>query len=213
MPFGSSGLCMALRIDDRRAAILADPGFGKHLTDHMVTASFGAGAWSALDLGPRRDLALSPAAMVFHYGQAIFEGLKAFRQPDGSVALFRPDENAARFDHSARRLAMPELPAGFFTSACIELVRADAHAVPAQPGQSLYLRPTMIATEAALGVRAAREYLFMVIASPVGSYFPSAAVRPIVVWATHDYVRAAPGGTGAAKCSGNYAASLAAKDQ
>src|SRR4051812_45871638 len=192
----------------------SDPGFGRSFTPHMVVGRYRADdGWGELDVVPFHELSMSPAAMVFHYGQAIFEGLKAFRHPDGSVALFRPEENAARFDSSARRLAMPELPAGFFTTACAELVRADADAVPAQPGQSLYLRPTMIATEAALGVRSAREYLFMVIASPVGSYFPSAAVRPIVVWVTDDYVRAAPGGTGAAKCSGNYAAGLAAKDQ
>jgi branched-chain amino acid aminotransferase len=191
-----------------------DPGFGRTFTPHMAVARYDARVgWSELEVVPFAELPMSPAAMVFHYGQAIFEGLKAFRQPDGSVALFRPDDNAARFDASARRLAMPELPTGLFTSACVELVRADAQAVPAQPGQSLYLRPTMIATEAALGVRSAHEYLFMVIASPVGSYFPSASVRPIVVWATDDYVRAAPGGTGAAKCAGNYAAGLAAKDE
>ena len=194
----------------RRAEILADPGFGRHLTDHMVTARFAGGAWSDLALEPLADLALSPAAMVLHYGQAIFEGMKAYRQPDGSVALFRPDDNAARFDRSAVRMAMPELPAGMFVEACRSLVTADVDWVPSNPGQSLYLRPLMFATEPNLGVRAAAELLFAVIASPVDTYFPG-GVRPISVRAADDAVRAAPGGLGAAKCAANYSASLQAK--
>jgi branched-chain amino acid aminotransferase len=153
---------------------------------------------------------LSPAALSLHYGQEIFEGLKAYRQPDGSVALFRPDANATRFDLSADRLAMPRLPDGMFTSSCIELVRRDEAFVPSVFGQSLYLRPIMIASEAGLGVRPANEYLYAVIASPAGSYFPG-GIRPLTVWTTEHYVRAVAGGTGAAKCAGNYAASLAAK--
>ena len=190
-----------------------DPGFGRQFTDHMAVARYGPGrGWTDVEVVPFSELSLSPAAMVFHYGQAIFEGLKAFRQPDGAVSLFRPDENARRLNGSARRLAMPELPEETFTAACAELVRADQHWVSSTSGQSLYLRPMMIATEAGLGVRPAGEYLFAVIASPVGSYFVAGA-RPITVWASEDYVRAAPGGTGAAKCAGNYAASLAAKAQ
>jgi branched-chain amino acid aminotransferase len=187
------------------------PGFGLQFTAHMAITRFAAGCgWEQLQIVPHTDVALSPAAMVFHYGQALFEGLKAFRQPDGNVALFRPAENASRFDLSAPRLAMPTLPPGMFVEACGALVRADADEVPQAPGQSLYLRPLMIATEAALGVRAANEYLFAVIASPVDSYFTSAA-RPLALWVADDFVRAAPGGTGAAKCSSNYAASLLAQ--
>jgi branched-chain amino acid aminotransferase len=199
-------------LSDRRAAVLADPGFGRHLTDHLVTATFAGGTWSAIDVGPMRDLVLSPAAMVLHYGQAIFEGLKAYRQPDGSLALFRPHDNAARFDRSAARMAMPALPAGMFVDACRALVTADAAWVPSKPGQSLYLRPILVATEAHLGVRAADELLFAVMASPVDAYFPG-GVRPIAVRTADDAVRAAPGGLGAAKCAANYSASLQTKLQ
>jgi len=195
---------------DRRAAVLADPGFGRHLTDHLVTARFAGGTWSALEVEPMHDLVLSPAAMVLHYGQAIFEGLKAYRQPDGSLALFRPHDNAARFDRSAARMAMPPLPDGLFVDACRSLVRADADWVPTKPGQSLYLRPILVATEPHLGVRAADELLFAVMASPVDAYFPG-GVRPISVRTADDAVRAAPGGVGAAKCAANYSASLQTK--
>ncbi|HVM54103.1 MAG TPA: branched-chain amino acid aminotransferase [Acidimicrobiales bacterium] len=195
---------------DRRTAVLADPGFGRHLTDHLVTARFADGGWSALSLGPLTDLTLSPAAMVLHYGQAIFEGLKAYRQPDGSVALFRPEANGARFNRSAHRMAMPELPVEQFVEACRLLTTADAGWVPSKPGQSLYLRPFTIATEPNLGVRAATELLFAVIASPVDTFFPG-GVRPISVRTADAEVRAAPGGLGAAKCPANYSASLRTK--
>jgi branched-chain amino acid aminotransferase len=195
---------------DRRAAVLADPGFGQHLTDHMVTARFDDGGWSALELEPVRDLQLSPAAMVLHYGQAIFEGLKAYRQPDGSIALFRPRDNAARFNRSAIRMAMPELPVDDFVDACRRVTVADADWVPTRAGQSLYLRPFMFATEPNLGVRAARSLLFSVIASPVDTFFPG-GVRPIAVRSAGSAVRAAPGGLGAAKCAANYSASLFTK--
>jgi branched-chain amino acid aminotransferase len=195
---------------DRRTAVLADPGFGQHLTDHMVTAVFGGGRWSELQLGPVADLQLSPAAMVLHYGQAIFEGLKAYRQPDGSIALFRPADNGARFNRSAVRMAMPQLPIDTFVDACRQLTSVDADWVPTRPGQSLYLRPFMIATEPNLGVRAATERLFAVIASPVDTFFPG-GVRPISVRSADAAVRAAPGGLGAAKCAANYSASLQTK--
>jgi branched-chain amino acid aminotransferase len=201
---------MTTHTDDRRTAVLADPGFGRHLTDHMVTAVFAGGRWSALALGPLAELSLSPAAMVLHYGQAIFEGLKAYRQPDGSIALFRPADNAARFARSAVRMAMPELPVDRFVEACRMLTRADADWVPTRAGQSLYLRPFMIATEPNLGVRAAQELLFSVIASPVDTFFPG-GVRPISVRTADTAVRAAPGGLGAAKCAANYSASLQTK--
>jgi len=188
----------------------ADPGFGRSFIDEMVVARCSAGTWSDVEIVPFGDMAMSPAALSLHYGQEIFEGLKAYRQPDGSVALFRPDDNAARFDLSADRLAMTRLPVGMFTASCAELVRRNEAAVPSVPGQSLYLRPLMIATEAALGVRPATEYLYAVIASPAGSYF-AGGIKPLSVWTTDKYVRAVAGGTGAAKCAGNYAASLAAK--
>lgn len=190
---------------------MRDPGFGQSFTDHMVVARYGAtSGWSEPEVVPFAEVRVSPAALGLHYGQEIFEGLKAYRQPDGGVALFRPDANAARFDLSADRLAMPRLPDGTFTATCIDLVRHDESFVPSVSGQSLYLRPIMVATEAALGVRAAQQYLYAVIASPAGSYFPG-GVRPLSVWTTETYVRAVAGGTGAAKCAGNYAASLAAK--
>lgn len=196
---------------DRRAAILADPGFGRHLTDHMATATWSAdGGWAPVQLETMHLLALSPAAMVLHYGQAIFEGLKAFRQPDGGVALFRPDQNAARLNRSAVRMAMPELPVEMFLDACRRVVRADIEWVPALEGQSLYLRPFMFATEPHLGVRTASEELFSVIASPVDAFFPG-GVRPIAICTGGSAVRAAPGGLGAAKCAANYSASLRTK--
>ena len=171
---------MATMTADRRTSVLADPGFGNHLTDHLVTATFSDGRWAGLELGPMRDLTMSPAAMVLHYGQAIFEGLKAYRQPDGSIALFRPADNAARFNRSAARMAMPALPVETFVDACRMITLADVDWVPTRPGQSLYLRPFMIATEPNLGVRTAKELLFSVIASPVDTFFPG-GVRPISV--------------------------------
>jgi branched-chain amino acid aminotransferase len=153
-----------------------------------------------------------PGTAVFHYGQAIFEGLKAYRQPDGSVACFRPDMNATRFRASARRLAMPELPDEAFLASLTELLAADERWVPAGEGKSLYLRPLMISTGVGLGVTPSDTYLYVLIASPVSSYF-SSGVRPVSVWLSHEYVRAAPGGTGTAKCAGNYGAAFIAQQQ
>ncbi|GAA2717528.1 MULTISPECIES: branched-chain amino acid aminotransferase [Streptomyces] len=196
-----------------RERILAAPGFGRHFTDHMVTIKWTEGrGWHDAQLVPYAPLSIDPANMTLHYAQAIFEGLKAYRQPDGSVATFRPEENAKRFAASARRLAMPELPVETFIEACDVLVRQDKEWVPASGEQSLYLRPFMFATEVGLGVRPSNEYLFVVIASPAGAYFPG-GVKPVSVWLSQEYVRAAPGGTGAAKCAGNYAASLVAQAQ
>jgi len=197
--------------DAEREAVLADPGFGRHFTDHMITIRWTEGrGWHDAQLQPYAPLQLDPANMTLHYAQSIFEGLKAYRQPDGSVSVFRPDANARRFQRSARRLAMPELPVDTFIEACELLVRQDDGWVPGVGEQSLYLRPFMFASEVGLGVRPSNEYLFMVIASPAGSYFPG-GVRPVSVWLSEDYVRAAPGGTGEAKCAGNYAASLVAQ--
>ena len=198
----------------RRAEILADPGFGRYFTDHMVTIRWRAGVgWHDATVQPYGPLSLDPATMVLHYGQEIFEGLKAYRHPDGSIASFRPDANAARFRASATRLAMPELPDELFLASLEELCTADAAWVPPAGGEeSLYLRPFMLATEVGLGVRPSAEYLYALIASPAGPYFPG-AIKPIDVWLSTDYTRSALGGTGTAKCGGNYAASLLPQSQ
>ena len=193
---------------EARDALLADPGFGKVFSDHMVRITWREGeGWSGAEIGPRQPITLDPAAAVLHYAQEIFEGLKAYRLADGGTALFQPEANAARFNASARRLAMPELPEALFIGAIREIVAADTAWFPAVDGGSLYLRPFMFASEAFLGVRPAREYTFLVIASPAGNYFKSGAPA-VSIWVSEDYTRAAPGGTGAAKCGGNYAASL-----
>lgn len=198
---------------DRVAEVLARPGFGQHFTDHMVTIRYSREhGWHDPAVEPYHSIELDPAAMVLHYGQAIFEGLKAYRQPDGSIASFRPDANAERFRRSARRLAMPELPDEMFLASLRELIAVDGHWVPEQDEESLYLRPFMFATEKGLGVRPAGRYVYLLIASPAGSYFPG-GLKPVSVWLSHEYVRAAPGGTGAAKFAGNYAASLVAQAQ
>lgn len=198
---------------ERVAEVLAKPGFGQHFTDHMVTIRWNREkGWHDAEVGPYSSLSLDPAAMVLHYGQAIFEGLKAYRQPDGSIASFRPEANAERFRSSARRMAMPELPDELFLESVRQILAVDSRWVPSAEEESLYLRPFMISTEKGLGVRPASEYLYVLIASPAGSYFAS-GVRPVSVWLSTEYVRAAPGGTGAAKFAGNYAASLVAQAQ
>ncbi|GAA4899273.1 branched-chain amino acid aminotransferase [Streptomyces coeruleoprunus] len=198
--------------DAEREAILANPGFGRHFTDHMVMIKWTEGrGWHDGQLVPYGPLSVDPANMTLHYAQEIFEGLKAYRRPDGSVSLFRPEANAERFQISARRLAMPELPVETFVAACDALVKQDQAWVPQHGGEeSLYLRPFMIANEVGLGVRPANEYLFLVIASPAGAYFPG-GVKPVSVWLSENYVRAVPGGMGFAKTGGNYAASLLAQ--
>ena len=195
----------------RRAEILADPGFGRYFTDHMVTAQWTAEhGWHDAALVPYGPISLDPATSVLHYGQEIFEGLKAYRHGDGSVKTFRPMRNAARFASSARRLAMAELPEELFLGSIEALVRQDAAWVSGEKERALYLRPFMISTEIGLGVRPANSYQYLLIASPAGAYFPN-GIKPVSVWLSDDYVRAAPGGTGEAKCGGNYAASLVAQ--
>jgi len=201
--------------DDQREALLVDPGFGKAFTDHMVLATWTSGqGWHDAKVIARGPLSLDPSAAVLHYGQEIFEGMKAYRHLDGSVWTFRPQVNAARFARSARRLALPELSEADFIESLRALVATDEKWVP--PGDaeetSLYLRPFMFASEAFLGVRPSAEVTYCVIASPAGPYF-SGGLRPVSIWLSTDYTRAAPGGTGAAKCGGNYAASLAAQVQ
>ncbi len=198
---------------ERRAEILAAPGFGKHFTDHMAIATWTKGAgWHDAAVVPYGPLQLDPAAAVLHYAQEVFEGMKVYRHADGSVWSFRPEANAARLARSARRLALPEVPEQMFLEAVTSLVRADEAWVPSGGESSLYLRPFMVATEAFLGVRSAHEVKFLVIASPAGSYF-TGGVKPVSIWLSQDYTRAAFGGTGSAKCGGNYAASLAAQDE
>ncbi|MFE7356031.1 branched-chain amino acid aminotransferase [Streptomyces sp. NPDC057543] len=198
--------------DAEREAILVKPGFGRYFTDHMVTIRWTEGrGWHDGQLVPYGPLSLDPATTVLHYAQEIFEGLKAYRQPDGGVATFRPEANAKRFQASAHRLAMPELPVETFIEACDVLVQQDKAWVPAHGGEeSLYLRPFMVATEVGLGVKPANEYLFIVIASPAGAYFPG-GVKPVSIWLSENRVRAVPGGMGDAKTGGNYAASLLAQ--
>ena len=201
------------RPDAERAELLADPGFGRYFTDHMFVARYQAGkGWYDARLTAYAPLQLDPSAATLHYAQSIFEGLKAYAQPDGSVATFRPEANAARFVRGAKRLAMPPVPEEAFLAAVDALVDADRSWVPTGPDQTLYIRPYQMASEPFLGVRPAHEYLFLVIASPAGAYFPR-GVHPVSVYLSEDYIRAAPGGTGDIKCAGNYAASLLAQEQ
>jgi len=198
-----------------RAAILADPGFGDYFTDHTVVIDWtvdaaGEGGWHDARVEPYGPIMMDPAAAVLHYGQEIFEGLKAYRHADGSVWTFRAEANAARFNKSAVRLALPELPEEDFIESLRQIVAADRAWVPAEDGEALYLRPFMIATEAFLGVRPAREVSYRVIASPAGNYF-GGELKPVSIWLSERYARAGHGGTGEAKCGGNYAASLAAQ--
>ncbi|MBU6245904.1 MAG: branched-chain amino acid aminotransferase [Actinomycetales bacterium] len=196
---------------DVLAEILANPGFGRFHTDHMVRARWSADAgWHDAVLVPYGPITLDPSSAVLHYGQEIFEGLKAYRHADGTIRSFRPMQNADRFARSARRLAMAEVPGELFLGSIEALVRQDRAWVPDDPQKSLYLRPFMIATEIGLGVRPANAYEYYLIASPAGAYFPQ-GIKPVSVWLSDDYVRAAPGGTGEAKCGGNYAASLVAQ--
>jgi branched-chain amino acid aminotransferase len=197
----------------RRAEILANPGFGKFFTDHLVSVTWTPDqGWHDANLRAYGPISMDPATAVIHYAQAIFEGLKAYRHADGSIYTFRPDQNAARFQRSARRLALPELPSEIFIDAIDLLVRTDAAWVPGQAEQSLYLRPFMFASEVFLGVKPASHVSFFVIASPAGAYFAK-GLKPVSIWLSEEYTRAAQGGTGAAKCAGNYAASLIAQQE
>ena len=197
--------------EDVRAQRLVDPIFGRVFTDHMAVAHYSeTKGWHDLAIAPRQPLTVDPACAVLHYAQEIFEGLKAYRTVDGGMALFRPDANARRFQASARRLAMPELPVETFVESCRALVLSEQDWIPSGEHGALYLRPFMIASETFLGVKPSSEYVYMVIASSVGAYFKGGP-KAVTIWASENYTRAAPGGTGAAKCGGNYAASLAAQ--
>ena len=193
-----------------RASLLANPGFGRVFTDHMVTVRYAEGkGWYDARVEARGPLPLDPATAVLHYAQEIFEGLKAYSTGDG-VSMFRPEANAARFRDSAARMAMAPLPEQVFLDSLRELIAIDRDWIPTNDDGSLYLRPFMFANEVFLGVKPSAEYLYCVIASPVGAYFKG-GVQPVAVWVSDDYTRAAPGGTGAAKCGGNYATSLIAQ--
>jgi len=199
---------LAAKSSAEREQLLADPGFGSVFTDHMVDVCWSEkGGWHRPRVQPYGPIALDPAAAVLHYAQEVFEGMKAYRHADGSVHTFRPEQNARRFNRSARRLSMPELPEGVFIQALRELIAVDGAWVPSGDDQTLYLRPFMFAKEAFLGVRPAKKYGFYVIASPAGAYF-TGGVKPVSIWLSETYARAAEGGTGSAKTGGNYASSL-----
>lgn len=198
--------------DTERDEKVAAGGFGKYYTDNMVTIDWSeADGWGDAQLHAYGPLTLDPATAVFHYGQEIFEGMKAYSQPDGSISLFRPDANALRFARSAARLALPELSVEEFIETITTLVKQDRKWVPKKVGESLYIRPFMFATEVGLGVRPSNRAKYVLIATPAGAYFNAA--NAVTVWISTEYVRAAIGGTGEAKCGGNYAASLVAQKQ
>ena len=202
---------LAARSPQERAEILANPGFGKYFTDHMVDLCWSVGGgWHQPRVRPYGPISLDPAAAVLHYGQEIFEGMKAYRHEDGSIWTFRPEANAGRMQRSARRLALPELPLEYFVDALRQLVAVDGDWVPSAPETSLYLRPFMFAKEAFLGVRPAEKVAFYLIGSPAGAYFHG-GVAPVSIWLSTNYARAGKGGTGAAKTGGNYASSLVAQ--
>jgi branched-chain amino acid aminotransferase len=185
-------------------------GFGKIFSDHMFVMRYREGTgWHKSQIVPYGPLALDPAAMVLHYGQEIFEGLKSYRGPGGAVCLFRPEKNFERMNLSARRLCMPQIPVRDALDAVIALLRVDRGWIPSSRGTSLYIRPTMIATEPGLGVRPSAEYLFYVITGPVGSYY-ARGPEPVRILVEETYVRAVRGGLGEAKAGANYAASLLA---
>jgi branched-chain amino acid aminotransferase len=196
---------------NERAARLVDPQFGRVFTDHMAVIRYSdEKGWHDAKITARAPLSMDPASSVLHYAQEIFEGMKAYRLADGGTALFRPEANAQRFRNSARRLAMPELPEALFLESIERLVKVDHDWIPTSDGGALYLRPFMFASEVFLGVKPSAEYLYIVLASSVGAYFKGGAPT-VSIWVSQDYTRAAPGGTGEAKCGGNYAASLAAQ--
>ena len=186
-------------------------GFGKVFTDHMFIMNYTEGkGWHDGRIEPYRKLELDPSAMVFHYGQEMFEGLKAYKGADGKTRLFRPDMNAKRTNDTNKRLCIPERPIELFVEACKAVVKVDEDWIPTAPGTSLYIRPFIIATDEFLGVAPSSTYLFIIILSPSGAYYAS-GLAPVGIWIEDDYVRAVKGGMGFAKTGGNYAASLAAQ--
>ncbi len=188
-------------------------GFGKYFTDHMFMMDYSTElGWHDARIVPYGPISLEPSAMVFHYAQEMFEGLKAYRTKDGAIQLFRPDRNIARMNNTARRLCIPQIPAEDALQAIKTLVDYESDWVPHSEGTSLYIRPFVIATDAMLGVHPAHNYIFMIILSPVGSYY-AGGLDPVKIFVEKEYVRAVKGGTGQAKCGGNYAASLIGQDK
>lgn len=186
-------------------------GFGKYFTDHMFVMDYTDGkGWHDARIVPYAPIALEPSAMIFHYGQAVFEGLKAYKTADNEILLFRPDKNMERMNRSNDRLSIPAIDEEFMIEAIKELVRVDSDWIPVEEGTSLYIRPFIIATEPFLGVHASHSYLFMIILSPVGAYYAE-GIKPVRINVESNYVRAVRGGMGAAKTAGNYAASLRAQ--
>ena len=186
-------------------------GFGRIFTDHMFVMNYTEGkGWHDARIVPYQNLSLAPSAMVFHYGQEMFEGLKAYKGEDGSVYLFRPDMNAKRTNNTNERLVIPQLPVEDFVEAVRAVVNIDRDWVPTDPGTSLYIRPFIIATDEFLGVAPSKTYLFIIILSPSGAYYES-GLEPVGIWIEDEYVRAVKGGMGFAKTGGNYAASLIAQ--
>ncbi len=187
--------------------------FGYCFTDHMFLMNYNEGeGWHDPRIVPFAEISISPAAMVFHYAQEIFEGMKAYRGADGSIRLFRPMENINRMNNSAKRLCIPEIPEGVFMDALKTLIELDKDWVPDAPNTSLYIRPFVIATDEHLGVHASKSYLFAIITCPVGSYYPQ-GLNPVKIMIENSDVRAVKGGTGFTKCGGNYAASLRASER
>ena len=196
---------------EERARLLSDPGFGRVFTDHMAIIEYDEErGWHDARITARHPFMMDPASPVLHYAQEIFEGMKAYRRANNGAALFRPEANAERFAKSAIRMAMPPLPEEMFLESVRALVRADRGWIPDTEEGSLYLRPFMIANGSFLGMRPSTQFIYAVIASSVANYFKPGSPS-ISVWVTRDYVRAAPGGTGEAKCGGNYAGSLIAQ--
>ncbi|MFQ6862264.1 MAG: branched-chain amino acid aminotransferase [Beduini sp.] len=186
-------------------------GFGNYFTDHMLTIDYDEGqGWHDARITPYEPIAMDPAAMVLHYAQETFEGLKAYRNPNGDVMLFRPEMNARRMINSNARLCMPALPEEMFIEAVEAIVKYEQDWIPTAPDTSLYIRPFMYAAQPSVGVHPANSYKFIIILSPVGAYYPE-GVNPIKIWVEDEYVRAVKGGTGFTKCGGNYAASVAAQ--
>lgn len=196
---------------EERARMLVDPGFGRVFTDHMAVIEYDEEqGWHGARITARHPFKMDPASPVLHYAQEIFEGMKAYRRPNGRAALFRPEANARRFAKSAIRMAMPPLPEEMFLDSVRELVRVDREWIPEKEDGSLYLRPFMIASGSFLGMRSSTQFIYAAIASSVGAYFKGNS-QSVSLWVTREYVRAAPGGTGEAKCGGNYAGSLVAQ--
>ncbi len=188
-------------------------GFGRYFTDHMFIMDYDKGmGWHDARIVPYQNLSLDPACMVFHYAQEMFEGLKAYRTPDGKIQLFRPDKNIERMNNTNTRLCIPHIEPSDVLDALKALVATEAEWVPTEEGTSLYIRPFIIATDVQLGVHPSKSYKFMIILSPVGSYYPE-GIKPVKIFVEREYVRAVKGGTGYAKVGGNYACSLIGQEK